>query len=199
MTRCPNCDQEYDDNLAACPTCGTAAAAAVQCTRCGQEYEGGDFCPACGKLHGEAQCEVHPNMRAVGRCVLCSRAVCPDCAPEGKNVTLCETHRSVPIIEGWAQVYSTASELEAQLLRENLQADGIDAQVFSQKDMMFNLDLGELSIVRLLVPVWEHEQARRLINERMDLQGEVAYACSACGESFEPGARECTACGAALV
>lgn len=199
MIRCPNCDTEYDDTLAACPNCGSAAPEVVQCTRCGQEYDGGDACPACGLMHGEAQCANHPNLRAVGRCVLCGRAVCAECASEDRNVTLCETHRTVPIIEGWAQVYSTTSELEAQLLRENLQAEGIDAQVFSQKDMMFNLDLGELSIVRLLVPVWMYGQALGLIQQRMDVQGEVAFACAACGEPFEVGTRECTSCGAALV
>jgi hypothetical protein len=199
MTRCTNCETEYDDTLPACPSCGAAAPESVVCNRCGQEYQGGDSCPACGILRGEAQCDNHPNLRAVGRCALCGLALCSDCATEGRGVTLCETHRGVPIIEGWAQVYSTTSELEAQLLRENLGAEGIDAQVFSQKDMMFNFDLGEMSIVRLLVPVWEYDQALQLIQGRMDLQGEVAFACSACGEPFEAGARECSACGAALV
>jgi hypothetical protein len=200
MIRCPNCDTEHEETLAHCPNCGVAAQEAVQCDRCGQEYTDGDSCPVCGFINtNQVVCENHPNIRAEGRCVICGRALCADCAGDEKNVTLCETHRGIPMIQGWAQVYSTTSELEAQLLRENLLADGIDAQVFSQRDMMFNLDLGELSIVRVLVPVWQHEQAMRIIREHMDQQGEVAFACSACGEPFESGARECTSCGAALV
>jgi predicted nucleic acid-binding Zn-ribbon protein len=199
MTRCPSCNTEYDEALAACPNCGAPAEETVQCTRCGQEYVGGDSCPSCGLLRAEVACENHPAERAVSRCVLCGRPVCKDCTEDEKQGALCEEHRTVSIIEGWAQVYSTTSELEAQLLRENLRADGIEAQVYSQKDMMFNLDLGELSIVRLLVPVWEYGQAMTLIHDHMDVEGEVAFACTACGEAFEAGARECTSCGAALV
>lgn len=201
MITCPSCDTEYAEDLSLCPTCGgpaPAAEAPLRCERCGEEFVG-DACPACGLLVAERTCERHPAVRAIGRCVLCGRAVCGECAHEEKRVTLCPDHRTVPIIEGWAQIYSTTSEVEAGLLRENLRAEGISAQVYSQKDMMFSVELGELSIVRLLVPVWEYEQALQVIRDRMDLQGEVAFACSACGEPFEPGARECAACGAALV
>jgi hypothetical protein len=200
MIRCPKCETEFDENLAQCPNCGTAAVDAIQCERCGQEYTDGDSCPVCGFIRtNQVVCENHPNIRAEGRCVICGRPLCADCAGDEKNITVCEEHRGIPMIEGWAQVYSTTSELEAQLLRDNLRAEGIDAQVFSQRDMMFNLDLGELSIVRVLVPVWQHEQAMRTIRDHMDRQGEVAFACSACGEPFETGARECASCGAALV
>jgi len=199
MTRCPNCETEFADNVAACPQCGAAAENPAECSRCGQEYVGGDSCPACGLLRAEQPCDNHMAEVGVGRCVLCGRSLCSRCVDGDRSVTLCEEHRSVPIIEGWAQVYSTTSVVEAQLLRENLEGEGVDAQVYSQKDRMFNFDLGEMSIVRLLVPVWEHEQAMRVIRERMDVQGEVAFACFACGEPFEAGARECGACGAALV
>jgi hypothetical protein len=198
-TRCPSCETEYADALEHCPTCGTARPPVVHCTRCEQEYQGGDSCPACGLLAAEVPCVDHPDARAVARCVLCGRALCEKCERDGRGVALCGEHAKIPIIEGWAQVYSTTSDIEAQLLRENLVAEGIDTQVFSQKDKMFNLDLGELSIVRLLVPVWEFETALRTIREHMDAQGEVSFACSSCGEPFSSGERECAACGAALV
>jgi hypothetical protein len=201
MTRCPTCETEFADAAAGCPACAPAAAEpeTVECARCGESYAGGDSCPFCGTLHLEVPCDEHTAAAAAGRCVLCGRAVCTECVAGDRSVTLCREHEKVVLIEQWAQVYSTTSELEAQLLRENLRADGMDAQVYSQKDMMFNVDLGELSIVRLLVPVWEYEQALRTIQGHMDMQGEVAFACTSCGEPFEPGARECAACGAALV
>jgi hypothetical protein len=102
------------------------------------------------------------------------------------------------VIQGWAQIYSTTNEFEAQLLRENLLAEGIDAQFFSQKDSIFSVDLGELSIVRLLVPVWEYAQAQALIHAHMDHEGEVVFACARCGEAYEPGAIVCGSCGAAI-
>lgn len=110
-----------------------------------------------------------------------------------------ERAADLSFVEGWAQVYSTTSEFEARLVRENLHAEGIDAQIFSQKDNVFTVDLGELSIVRILVPAEEYPQAVRIIRDHMDVEGEVVFACPACGEAYEPGVRECGACGAALV
>jgi hypothetical protein len=111
---------------------------------------------------------------------------------------LCEDHRGTMVIQGWAQIYSTASEFDAQLLRDNLLAEGIDAQIFSQRDNMFSVDVGDLSIVRLLVPAWQHEQAARVIREHMDTDGEVAFACPTCGEAYDPGAQTCTSCGGTI-
>jgi predicted RNA-binding Zn-ribbon protein involved in translation (DUF1610 family) len=37
-----------------------------------------------------------------------------------------------------------------------------------------------------------------VIREHMDTAGEVVFACPSCGEAFDPGARECTGCGASL-
>lgn len=130
--------------------------------------------------------------------MVCGRALCRDCSRGDGKAYLCDDHSSVTVIQGWAQVYSTASEFEAQLLRENLMSEGIDTRVFSQKDKMLSVDLGELSIVRLLVPAWEFTRAESLIFEHMDRQGEVSFACPACGEAYEVGATVCAACGQAL-
>lgn len=199
MTHCPSCNADYATDLTECPACAEANAPVVQCAHCGQEYQGADACPACGRFVAEHGCDTHAASPAVGRCVLCGEAVCSECGHEETRLILCAEHREVPVIEGWAQVYSTTSEFEAQLLRENMHAEGLGAQVYSQKDSAFNVDLGELSIVRLLVPVWEYGHALQVIRDHMDASGEVAFACSSCGEAFETGARECTACGAALV
>jgi hypothetical protein len=170
----------------------------IVCARCSSEFEESDACPACGLAAEEFRCELHADRVAIGRCVLCGRAVCTICGDEEKRVTLCPDHRETPIIEGWAQVYSATSELEAQLLRDNLRAEGIEAQVFSQKDMMFTLHLGELSILRILVPVWDYERALEIIRSHMDRSGEVVFACANCGEPYEPGATRCAECGAGL-
>ena len=106
--------------------------------------------------------------------------------------------RSVNVLHGWAQIYTTTREIEAQLLRENLLADGIEARTFSQKDNMLSVDLGELSIVRLLVPVWDYEQANGLIRAHTGESGEITFACPECGEAYEPGSESCATCGASL-
>lgn len=167
------------------------------CRRCGTEFSG-DACPACGLLVAEAQCGLHPDRPAHSRCVICGQAVCAECCDPDRSVALCPAHQSVPVIEGWAQVYSTADEVEAGLLAENLRSEGIDAQVYSQHDHIFPVDLGELSIARLLVPVWEYANALQLIRDYMDSKGEVNFACPACGEVYEPGQDVCGSCGAVL-
>jgi predicted RNA-binding Zn-ribbon protein involved in translation (DUF1610 family) len=105
----------------------------------------------------------------------------------------------VPIIEGWAQVYTTGDPLEADLIVQNLQAEGIDAQVYSQKDdHAFPVDIGELSIVRVLAPVWEFGEAMDYVQSYTSSDGQVAFACPSCGEVYEAGATQCASCGASL-
>lgn len=167
------------------------------CPRCGGEYAGGDSCPACGALRARVPCDDDASRTAHSRCVICGRTLCGGDADP--NPALCEDHRTVPVIEGFSQVYSNNDELSAQLVVENLRAEGIDAQLFSQTDRSFPMDLGELSIARVLVPVWEHQQALALIRSYMDTEGEVVFACPSCGEVYEPGAETCSNCGASLV
>ena len=179
-------------------TAGDDDGETVTCAVCGTEHEPADACPVCGALRTPVPCDEHPDRTAHSRCVLCGRAVCERDADEGRRPTTCPEHRSVPVIEGWAQVFSTATVVEAQLLAENLKSEGIDSTIYDQADRIFPVDLGELSIVRLMVPVWEYGTALQLIRGYMDGQGEVAFACAECGEVNEPEQETCTGCGARL-
>ncbi|HEX2206905.1 MAG TPA: hypothetical protein VHG93_04430 [Longimicrobium sp.] len=176
-----------------------APEATFACPRCGAEYTGGDACPSCGFLRTPVPCDDDPQRNAAYRCVLCGRAVCGDDPGPGTRAARCDLHAHVPIIEGWAQVYTTTDELEADLIAQNLQAGGIDAQVYSQKDdHAFPVDIGELSIVRVLAPVWEFTDAVDFVQSYMSTEGEVAFACPSCGEVYEAGATQCASCGAPL-
>jgi hypothetical protein len=201
MQQCPACAKEIDEESGECPACGAEipeTGEVYRCTRCEERFRGSDACPACGWMREKVACDRHPDRSALGRCVICGRSLCSDCREGDNRAFLCEDHRSITVIEGWAQVYSTASEFEATLVRQNLEAEGIDARIFSQRDRAFSVDLGELSIVRLLVPVFAYDGALALIRDHMDTGGEVAFACAECGEAYEQGARECTTCGSAL-
>ena len=176
-----------------------ATEATFTCPRCGAEYSGGDSCPSCGLLRDRVPCDEDPGQQAQYRCVLCGRTVCAN-EPDGNRPALCEQHASTLIIEQWAQVYSTSDGIEAGLIAQNLQAEGIDAQVYDQKDdNAFPVDLGELAIVRVLVPVWDYAQAFEVVQSYMDSAGEVTFACPACGEVYEPGQTQCGNCGASLI
>jgi hypothetical protein len=175
--------------------------ASTTCSRCGAEYAGGDACPSCGLMPAAVPCDEDPSRQTRFRCVLCGRTVCEG-APEldGKHPALCPLHASVPMVGGWAQVYSTGDSIEAGLIVQNLQAEGVDAQVYDQKDdNAFPVDLGDLAVVRVLVPVWQFEDAFELVSSYMDSAGEVTFACPACGEVYEPGQTQCGNCGASLV
>lgn len=200
MPRCSNCGVDHD-SPEGCPSCAAPVESVVTCPRCEEDYNGGDSCPACGFAPIPIPCDRHPHVLADGRCVICGRAICNDCRgnPSDKRVYLCDDHAAVVVIEGWAQVYDGANEVEAHLLRDNLAAEGIEARVFSQKDAMFSVGLGELSVVRILVPVWEHERAERIIQDHTDIEGAVSFACPNCGEAFDPGAELCLSCGASLI
>ena len=173
------------------------AEASYTCDRCGTEYGDGDSCPACGALREPVPCEEDPSQRAHARCVLCGRAVCGPQADD-REPARCLEHRGVPVIEGFAQVYTNNNAFAAQLLVENLRAEGLDAALYSQADRSFPMDLGELSISRVLVPAFQYEQALELVREYMDSEGEVVFACPSCGEVFEPGQETCSSCGASL-
>jgi hypothetical protein len=176
-----------------------ATEATYTCPRCRSDYAGGDACPVCGTLReGGVPCDDDPSKTAHSRCVICGRAVCGD-PPEGRDAALCDEHREIPVYDGFAQVYTNNNQIAAQLLVENLRAEGLDATLLAQTDRSFPVDIGELSIARVLVPVFEYDQAMQLIREYMDTEGEVVFACPSCGEVYEPGQETCSNCGASLI
>jgi hypothetical protein len=172
----------------------------IRCPRCEREIDASDAtCAACGQFVDErAACARHPGRNAEGVCVVCGDPVCEECDPTDDVHYTCPNHRTVPVIEGWAQIYSTSDAVEAGLIRENLVSEGLDAAVLSQKDRSFTVDLGDLSAVRILVPAYEYLDAMEVIATHMDVRGELVFACPACGEAFEAGAAVCATCGAAL-
>jgi hypothetical protein len=172
----------------------------IHCPRCEQEIDATEAaCPACGHIHdGSVQCTRHPDRAAEGVCVICGDGVCDECSSAGDRHHACPDHGAVPVIEGWAQVYTTSDTIEADLIKENLQSEGIDAEVLSQKDRSFNVELGDLSPVRILVPAYEYLDGIALLRSRMDVRGEVSFACPACGEAYDAGDASCRSCGAPL-
>lgn len=172
----------------------------IRCPRCEQEVDAeGPSCPACGHIHkGSASCTRHPDRTAAGVCVVCGDGVCEECDGPAEIHHACPDHAEVPVIEGWAQIYSTSDAVEADLIRDNLKSEGVDAAVLSQKDRSFNVDMGDLSPVRILVPAYDYLDAMAVIGQHMDFTGEVVFACPSCGEAFDAGDTVCRTCGTPL-
>jgi hypothetical protein len=170
-----------------------------ECPQCGREIENDNACGGCGRLLSEGVCERHPDRTANGVCVVCGSAVCKECDRDEIREFLCPEHHAVSIVDGWAQVYTTSDDVAAQLIRENLRAEGLDAEILSQKDhFAVPVDLGDLSPVRVLVPASEYREALSVLAQHMDASGEVSFACPECGEVSEPGAERCASCGVTL-
>jgi hypothetical protein len=147
-----------------CPHCNETIAADVEA------------CPACGHLHTTEACDRHPEREAKGVCVICGFALCEECNEGGNKHFLCDAHSGIPVMQGWAQIYTTSDDVEAQLIRENLEVEGIDARVLSQKDHnVVAVDLGDFAAVRVLVPAYDYIEASELLSEHTDPEGDLRF------------------------
>lgn len=117
------------------------------------------YCPVCGELEAAAACKYHPETVTSRCCVICAKPVCERCRHGPRHTALCPDHAGVSVIEGWAEVWRTADEVEAEMVASLLRGPEIEAHVLSQKDSANVVSFGGLSIVRVLVPAHLHRRA----------------------------------------
>ena len=67
--------------------------------------------------------------------------------------------------EDWITVFTTGTDYEADLVRDRLDDSDIPAVVLTQRDHAFNLNVGDLSAVRVMVPPDYADAAVELIQE----------------------------------
>jgi len=103
--------------------------------------------------------------------------VCPNCKYEYvPGITICPDCNT-PLVdsadlskysdlseEDWVLVYTAFSEIEADMLKENLESAGISASVLSQKDSSFPAP-GDLSTIKLFVKKADVPEALEFIQE----------------------------------
>jgi hypothetical protein len=63
--------------------------------------------------------------------VICHRKLCEACSGVVQGRHVCEEHREVELIEGWATAVITTTRLEAALRQQHLEKLGIAAMVLS--------------------------------------------------------------------
>lgn len=100
---------------------------------------------------------------AFHRCAVCGTSLCSDCRRGGRHTALCEEHQQVRLISGWAEAARSTDEVEAEVLASRLRGADVDVQVFSQKDHANVVSLGALALVRVLVPVFQLQEAQRIL------------------------------------
>lgn len=68
------------------------------------------------------------------------------------------------IVDGWVTVFSAGTDYEADLVRDRLQDAGLDAVILAHRDHAFNLNVGKMSTVRVLVAPSQAQEAANVLN-----------------------------------
>jgi hypothetical protein len=88
--------------------------------------------------------------------------------------------------EDWVAVHKTNTDYEADLVRDRLDDAGIPAVVFTQRDHAFNLNLGDLAPVNVMVPPDQVERARTVLSSEPFTDEELAAAAMAADPNTPP-------------
>ncbi|PSQ96530.1 MAG: hypothetical protein BRD55_06110 [Bacteroidetes bacterium SW_9_63_38] len=70
--------------------------------------------------------------------------------------------------EDWVSIFRTGTDYEADIVRDRLDDSGIPAVVLTQRDHAFNLTVGDLASVHVMVPPDEADEAVSLLEQRLD-------------------------------
>ena len=71
--------------------------------------------------------------------------------------------REARTFEGWVSVFECSTDFEADLVRDRLDEEGFAAVVFTQRDHSFNLNVGDLAAVHVMVRPEEEAAARAVV------------------------------------
>lgn len=78
--------------------------------------------------------------------------------------------------QNWVTIFTSGTDYEADLVRDRLDDRGIPAVVLTQRDHAFNLTVGDLAAVRVMVPPDEAERAVELIQGELISHEELERA-----------------------
>lgn len=90
-------------------------------------------------------------------------------------------------LEGWVSIFRSSTDYEADFVRDRLDSAGIPAAVFTQRDHAWNLNVGSLAKVYVMVPPEKEEEARTILEEQITDEELEAAAEKAVDESDESG------------
>ena len=87
--------------------------------------------------------------------------------PSGPPEHTDDASRDARTFEGWVSVFECSTDFEADLVRDRLDEEGLAAVVFTQRDHSFNLNVGDLAAVHVMVRPEEEAAARSVLLEPM--------------------------------
>jgi hypothetical protein len=88
--------------------------------------------------------------------------------------------------EDWVSVFETGTDYEADLVRDRLDDAGMTAVVLTQRDHAFNLNVGDLAAVHVMVPPGTVEEARELLEREPFSDEELDEAALSADPDAEP-------------
>lgn len=88
--------------------------------------------------------------------------------------------------DDWVVVFQSGTDYEADLVRDRLDDSGIDAVVLTQRDHAFNLNVGDLSDVSVLVPPGQVDDAVALLRSKPFTDEELNEAAMAADPKAPP-------------
>ena len=94
-----------------------------------------------------------------------------------------------PTYEGWVSAFETSTDFEADLVRDRLDEENVPAVVLTQRDHAFNLTVGDLSNVHVMVPPDHVERAREIIG-RAPISPEEREAAAMAADVMAPDAHD---------
>lgn len=65
--------------------------------------------------------------------------------------------------EGWISIFESGTDYEADLVRDRLDAEGLPAVVFTRRDHVFPVNIGDLARVHVMVPLEHADDARAIL------------------------------------
>ncbi len=80
------------------------------------------------------------------------------------------------VYQDWVSVFSTSTDYEADLLRDRLDAAGLAAVVLTQRDHAFNLNVGDMAAVHVMVRPEDVGAAQEVLNEKPFTDAELTEA-----------------------
>lgn len=156
-------------------------------------------CHVCGAAPEPPRCHWHPDAPADADCLLCERPLCLRCRRGTGSSALCSEHAGLRVFPGgWVEAYESAHEIQIHLLAEALRGQGIDARVLSQKDHVYVVSVGHLSVLRIVVPAAAYAAARAALAGDLGVAVDPPPLCPNCSSPYVEGQSRCPECGIVL-
>jgi hypothetical protein len=142
------------------------------CSFCENEIkQDDDYCPNCGTLFTEfVKCTEHADKDANGVCVICSTPYCAECGLfVDDRIFLCNNHSEHETIEGMACVLCADDSMQIELLKSNLEAEGLHPFIFSRKASSIHSSIAytgnSSNDWSLMVPFQEVNRAEEILRD----------------------------------